>query len=168
MEKGTCRQGVYVRHKVDSFEGLVVGKIIWMFGCERVIIMPKEIKELYGMFDNYGTRRIASEKYLELTGEKSEFEQDFPKPDTGKWFGKKCRDKVTGVEGTCVACMVALFSADQYLLEWRDEHGHTANEWFDEGRLEIEDEVILTDEVASPKAGGSEVALPVFTVPEIA
>ena len=168
MEKGTCRQGVYARHKVDKFEGLVVGKVIWMFGCEKVIIMPKEIKELYGMFDNYGTRRIVSEEYLELTGEKSEFEQDFPKPDTQKWFGKKCRDKVTGIEGICVACTVALFSADQYLIEWRNEQGHTANEWFDEGRLIVVEEVVHTEEVASPTAGGSKVELPALSIPEIA
>ncbi len=164
MEKGMCKQGVYVKHLVNGTEGLVIGKVIWMFGCEKMVMMPKDFNP-NGILDNFAQRRMASEEYLELTGEESPFERDFPIPNTEKWFGKKCRDKVTGIEGICIACMEALFSADQYCLEWKGKKGRPQQDWFDEGRLEIIDDGITAGEVSSSSPGGSDLELPMYCLP---
>ena len=165
MERGSCKQGVYVRDLVNGQEGLVVGKVIWMFGCEKLIITPKEHNPNQLIIDGYQHKLISSEEYLELTGEPSQFEQEFPSPNTEKWFGKKCRDKVTGWEGICIACQTALFNSDHYALEKLNKKGHPESEWFDEGRLEIIEEGIGTEDVQSSRPGGADIPLPKFSTP---
>lgn len=165
MEKGTCKQGVYVRNMVNGIQGLVIGKIIWMYGCEKLLIAPKEVNQNIMVFDNYQTRYITSEEYLELTGEESPFEREFVEPNISKWFGMKCRDKVTGLEGICIACSTALFSADQYAIERLNKKQVPVHEWFDEGRLEIIDSGVNVEDVSSSRPGGSYLSLPAFDIP---
>ncbi len=164
MERGTCKQGVYVKNLVNGTEGLSIGKITWMFGCSKIVIMPKEFNS-NGIFDSFSARRMVSEEYLELTGEESPFERDFPAANTEKWFGKKCRDKVTGIEGICIACTVSLFSSDQYCLEWINKKGRSEQEWFDEGRLEIIGAGINAEEVSTSRPGGTDLNLPTYRLP---
>lgn len=42
MERGTCKMGWFVRNKIDQFEGFVIGKVYWLYGCERIILKPKK------------------------------------------------------------------------------------------------------------------------------
>ncbi len=163
MERGTCKQGVYVRDLVSGQEGLVVGKVIWMFGCEKLIITPKEYSP--NLIDGYQPKRILSEEYLELSGEPSQFEREFPSIKTDKWFGKKCKDKVTGWEGICIACQTTLFNSDSYALERLNEKGNPEREWFDEGRLEIIEEAITTEDVQSSRPDGADIPLSKFSTP---
>lgn len=165
MEKGTCKQGVFVRSKITGKEGLVTGKMIWMFGCEKIIVKPKDNNS---MFSDLQQRLIIAEEYLELTGEESEFECEFSVPDTEKWFGKKCRDRITGIEGICAVCVTSLFSSDQYGLEWKNKKGKCDHEWFDEGRLEIIGDGINPDAVSTSHPGGFDMPLPRITLPEYA
>ncbi len=168
MEKGTCKQGVYVKNVINGQEGLVIGKIIWLYGCEKLIIAPKAVNQNNLIFDGYQARYISSEEYLELTGETSQFEKEFEEPEVNKYFGKKCRDKVTGLEGICIACTTALFSSDQYALERLNKKQKPVHEWFDEGRLEIIGDGVNAEDVASPSPGGSRLTLPSYTLPSFA
>ena len=167
MQRGSCKQGVFVKNQINGTEGLVTGKIIWMFGCEKLIVIPKDINEKSFLFDSSQFRHIVSEEFLELTEESSPFEREFEQPATEKWFGKKCRDKVTGLEGICIACTTSLFSSDQYLLERLNKKSIPVNEWFDEGRLEIIGAGITAEEVSSSRPGGTNTSLPVISIPAI-
>ena len=152
---------------VHGTEGLVVGRVIWLYGCEKMVLSPKELN-LSSILPDYQVRFMASEEYLELTGEKSPYERDFPPVNTDKWFGKKCRDKVTGIKGICIACTSSLFSADQYALEWKNKKGKSEHEWFDEGRLEIIGDGVTASEVASPRSGGgSDLRIPHMDLPQV-
>ncbi len=168
MERSRGTQGVFVRNKINGLEGMIVGKIIWMYGCEKYIIAPKEENRNNLLFTNYHERVVVSEGFLEFTDEISDLECEFEHPDTEKWFGKLCRDKVTGIKGICVACTTALFNADQYLLEWLGPNDSPKSEWFDEGRLEIIGDGIDTADVSSAKPGGADVYLPIVATPSIA
>ena len=159
MEKGTCKQGVFVKNVISGIEGFVAGRLIWMYGCEKMIILPRK-PDNSSLIPNHQPRYIWSEEYLELIDEKSPYEQEFSPVNTEKWFGKKCRDKVTGTEGICVACMSCLFSADQYILQWAKKNGKTEEEWFDEGRLELISDGVNPDDITSPRPGGSDIILP--------
>ena len=162
-----CKQGVFVRNVINGTEGLVVGKMFWIYGCEKVVVSPKKMSENYIFGDSYYAKYIISEEFLELTGEPSNYEQEFVKPDIEKWFGKKCRDKVTGLEGICIACTTTLFSADQYALERLNKKGRPEHEWFDEGRLEIIGDGVKVKDVESSRPGGSFLSLPSFALPTL-
>ena len=164
MEKGTCKQGVYVRDLIDGREGLVSGKMYWMFGCEKITVIPKESGNQL-ILPNQHEKFIVAEEFLELTGEESKYEKDFSVPNTEKWFGKKCRDKVTGIEGICVSCLTNLFSSDLYGLEWRNKKGKSDHQWFDEGRLEIIGDGVTSESVSTHRPGGSDIELPRISIP---
>lgn len=75
------------------------------------------------------------------------------------YFGDRCRDKVTGFEGICVARVVSLFTGDQYALEYQpdDMSKSTRTIWIDEGRVEkIEgsEKNVDPDELKGSRAGG--------------
>lgn len=167
MEKGTCKQGVFVKNIINGMEGFVSGRIMWLYGCEKLVVIPRNLNS-NSLIPDRQPRMIVNEEYLEMTGEESPYEREFVTVNTEKWFGKRCRDKVTGIEGVCITCLSTLFSADQYELEWLDEKGKRDSDWFDEGRLEIISEGVDPEDVASSKPGGGNTTLPWTPLPAFA
>jgi hypothetical protein len=72
-------------------------------------------------------------------------------------LGQLAKDKVTGFEGTIVGHADYLSGCDQYLLvPTVDEKGnHREGHWFDEQRLVVINENVLSYERKKPGADGS-------------
>lgn len=45
MSDSNIRLGDKVRDRISGMEGIVVGYSTWLFGCERVALQPKDIKD---------------------------------------------------------------------------------------------------------------------------
>ncbi len=159
MEKGTCKMGWFVRNRINKFEGFVVGKAYWMFGCEKIILIPKNL-ENRPLIDFMPDRVYVSEEYLEILPDEDNttYEKDFVKPNVDKYFGMLCRDKVTGFEGVAIGCMTSLHGSDCYALEALAKKNKlsSSHQWFDVGRLEIISRQVSTEEVSDKKPGGCE------------
>ena len=72
-------------------------------------------------------------------------------------FGKLCRDKITGFEGVCTGRTEWIYGCDQYCLTPRVQDDKTKlndGQWFDDGRLEVIEEVIKPKDVKKKKNGG--------------
>ncbi len=159
MEKGTCKMGWFVRNRVNQFEGFVVGKVYWMFGCEMLILIPKNL-ESRPLLDVAPGRVQVYEDYLEIMPEEDNttFEREFVVPDLEKYFGMLCRDKVSGFEGVAIGCITSLHGADSYALEPITKKNKKVgkHEWFDVGRLEVISRRVSTEAVKDIKPGGCE------------
>lgn len=157
MEKGTCKMGWFVRNQINNFEGFVIGKAYWMFGCEKLILIPKNL-ESKPLIDLQSERVLVSEEFVELMpdADNDSFKKDFEKPDLDKYFGMICRDKVTGFEGVAIGCISSLYGTDTYALEPRAKKKkyNKGHEWFDVGRLEILSRQVSVEEVNDKKPGG--------------
>ena len=72
-----------------------------------------------------------------------------------KNFGKIGKDKITNFEGVITAKCFYIFGCAQYCLTPRiDKDGKRQNiEWFDEGRIEIFNEVIKPESVQVEENG---------------
>lgn len=159
MKKGTCRMGWFVRNRIDQFEGFVVGKVYWMFGCEMLVLAPKNLTS-HPLIELVPKKVMVYEDYLEKIEEADNktFEKEFKKPNLDKYFGMLCRDKVTGFEGVVIGCITSLHAADSYALEpiTKKNRKPVGHEWFDVGRLEILSRHVTTEEVNDRKPGGVE------------
>ena len=73
-------------------------------------------------------------------------------------FGKLCRDKVTGFEGVCTGRTTWMYGCDQYCLTPRVKEDEKTKlndgQWFDDGRVEVIEEVIKPEDVKVEKNGG--------------
>ena len=156
MEKGSCKMGWFVRNKIDQFEGFVIGKVYWLYGCERIILKPKKRTE-NSIFGDYNNKVMISEEYLEVMPDEdnSTYQKEFIKPDVNKYFGMLCRDKVTGFEGVAIGCMATLYNSDLYALEPLVKKNNKSQnyEWFDVGRLEILSRRVTPEEVSDNSSG---------------
>ncbi len=156
MEKGTCRMGMFVRNRIDGFEGCVIGKVYWLFGCDRILLFPKKRSE-NALVPN--EKVMLSEELLERVSCEEEWEEkEFVKPDLEKYFGMLCRDKVTGFEGVAIGCVTSMFSSDSYALEPLAKKNKKLGsyEWFDVGRLEIIERHVTPKQVSVSRPGGCE------------
>jgi len=157
MEKGTCKMGWFVRSKINQQEGFVVGKIYWMFGCEKILIKPLD-RKANSIFDLSPNEEVVSEEYLEIISDKDNttYEKDFVTPNLNKYFGMLCRDKVSGYEGVCIGCTTTLYGTDAYCLEpiFKKKRNSTKIRWFDVGRLEIIRRQVEVVDVTDKKPGG--------------
>lgn len=159
MEKGTCKMGWFVKNRINQFEGFVIGKVYWMFGCEMLILVPKNL-ESRPLLELVPEKVMVYEDYLEIMPDEDNttFEREFEKPNLDKYFGMLCRDKVSGFEGVAIGCITSLHGTDSYALEPLAKKNRItrAHEWFDVGRLEILSRHVGTDEVNDKKPGGCE------------
>ena len=156
MEKGTCRMGMFVRNRIDGFEGCVIGKVYWLFGCDRILLFPKKRSE-NALVPN--EKVMLSEELLERVSCEEEWEEkEFVKPDLEKYFGMLCHDKVTGFEGVAIGCVTSMFSSDSYALEPLAKKNKKLGsyEWFDVGRLEIIERHVTPKQVSVSRPGGCE------------
>lgn len=73
-------------------------------------------------------------------------------------FGKLCRDKITNFTGVCIGKIEWMFGCDQYCLAPRVKNEEPTkmndSQWFDDGRVEVIEEVVKVEEVRAEKNGG--------------
>lgn len=154
---GEIKLGSICRDKITKFEGVITGKITWMFGCTKYIItsqqLPESIKDVRNNFMGYSEGRLER-----VAGGDESLIIESSVGRQNDFFGKKCRDKVTGFEGICIGRSEWLYSCDQYGLEPLSKKNKVAaTEWFDEGRIEVLENYIEPAEVKSEKSGGCEI-----------
>ena len=136
--------GWFVRNKIDQFEGFEIGKVYWLYGCERIILKPKKRTENSIFGDRSGTIMVTDELLEVMPDEdNSTYAKGFVKPDVNKYFGMLCRDKVTGFEGVAIGCMATLYKKNK----------PKSYEWFDVGRLEILSRRVTPEEVSDKTDG---------------
>ena len=146
--------GKNCRDIISGFEGICIGVVEWMYGCSQFVIQPKAEN---GMKKNYSN--FFFEKQLEILDDGVSAKMPAPEYREQTFFGKECRDKVTGVIGMCIGRAIWLFNCDQYVLEIQPEdHGKESRlVWLDDGRLEVTEEqekAIEPDAVSGSRPGG--------------
>ena len=140
---------------ITGFEGVIVGVTDWMFGCQSVILVATGKKK----------RRKDSEsvsiKKLEVVGDGPKLDMEIPEYEPPKYFGKICRDKVTGYTGMVIGRTWVFYSSPQYYLEAKVTKGKPIPPIFvDEGRLEVIEDSPLAmepEEVQSKHPGGVDI-----------
>ena len=147
--------GKKCRDIVSGFEGICDGVLEWMYGCRQYNLEARadekeSRKERHSSF---------FEKQLEIVDEGISSRVEIPPEEPPRFFGKECRDKVTGLKGMCIGRMVWLFNTTQYIIEIRskDDDKPTKLMWLDEGRVETvenPEHEIDPEEVKSPRPGG--------------
>ena len=146
--------GKHCRDIVTGFEGICIGMVEWMYGCRTYILQPKSET-------GYKKNETASfyRKQLEVLDDGISGKVETPSFLPQKFFGKECRDKVTGSVGICVGRIVWLFSGDQYVLEIQpeDQSKDARNLWLDEGRMELTEKqaAAVTPRVEPEKVQGT-------------
>ncbi|WP_197027939.1 hypothetical protein [Butyrivibrio sp. WCE2006] len=145
--------GKKCRDKLTGFEGICFERITWLYGCDKYSL--RQIKE-DGQEYKAIPRTFSPNSLITL---ETVIEVDPNRDEQGKqeeFFGKLCRDKVTGFEGICTGRMTSLFDSDSYCLEPKAKKKsiHRNCEWFDEGRIEIIGYGISPEEVQSERPGG--------------
>ena len=146
--------GKRCRDIVSGFEGICIGVVEWMYGCSQFVIQPKAEN---GMKKNYSN--FFFEKQLEILDDGVSEKIAVPGYREQIYFGKECRDKVTGVVGMCIGRAIWLFNCDQYVLEIQPED-HAKDSrllWLDDGRVEPtekQEKTIDPETVTGSRAGG--------------
>ena len=165
------KMGMFVKDIVTGFEGFVVGKIYWMFGCENYLVQSSKAEAGKDALISLKSMIPLSEKRLEIDAEKrnTNLEMEFIRPNLERYFGMKCRDKVSGFEGVCIGCTTSMYGSDQYALETKAKKNKSGKVgWFDEGRIEIISKEISMQEVTGSKSGGCDYIPPKPPIPEVA
>lgn len=86
-----------------------------------------------GMFPHrFDARR---KEHVILYFEGKERVQMDTKTEINDIINKRCKDEVTGFEGTCTACARYLTGNDRVLIEGIDTTGRPIEEWFDIDRV---------------------------------
>ena len=99
------------------------------------------------------------EKQLEILDNGISDKVEIPEYRPQQFFGKECRDKVTGVVGMCVGRAIWLFNCDQYVLEIQSEDMTKESRlvWLDDGRMEVtedQEKAIDPDSIEGSRPGG--------------
>ena len=126
--------GKTCRDIVSGFEGICTGVLEWMYGCRQFSLQAK-VNETETRKERLST---FFEKQLEIIDDGISGRVEIPAEEPARFFGKECRDKVTGIKGMCIGRMVWLFNSTQYILEIpAEDHDKSSRlEWLDEGRVE--------------------------------
>lgn len=145
--------GKKCRDAVTGFEGVCVGMTEWMYGCRQYILQPESEG---GKKKNYWSYFF--EKQLDVIDAGVSERVEKPVYDEPRYFGKECRDKVTGAQGICIGRTVFLFNSTQYVIEIpsEDQSRESRLMWIDEGRVEVvkdSKKEVSPAEVAGPRPG---------------
>ena len=145
--------GKRCRDIVTGFEGICTGVTEWMYGCQQFVLQPKAED---GSKKNYWSYFF--EKQLEVIDDGISEKVEIPAYDQPKFFGKECRDKVTGAQGICIGRTVFLFNSTQYVIEIpsEDQTKDSRLLWMDEARVEVVKDAkkeISPAEVTGARAG---------------
>ena len=146
--------GKRYRDIVSGFEGICIGYVEWIYGCNQFILAPRA--------ENASKKESSSfffEKQLEYLDDGIVDKVEAPGVSAPRFIGMECVDKVTGFRGMCIGRYVWLFNCDQYVLEYQpnEKTRETKFNILDEGRIEIvpnSTKEIHPEEVASPRPGG--------------
>ena len=146
--------GKRCRDIVSGLEGICIGVVEWMYGCRQFVLQPKAEDGMKKTFSSF-----YFEKQLEVIDEGVTDKVEVPAYRPQEYFGKECRDKVTGVVGMCVGRAIWLFNCDQYVLEIQPEDQAKESRllWLDDGRMETTEEqksAIEPDTVIGSRSGG--------------
>ena len=139
---------------VSGLEGICIGVVEWMYGCRQFVLQPKAEG---GMKRHYSS--FYFEKQLEVLDDGVVDKIEIPEYRQQEYFGKECRDKVTGVIGMCIGRAIWLFNCDQYVLEIQPED-HAKDSrllWLDDGRVEVtaeQEKSIQPEEITGTRTGG--------------
>ena len=139
---------------VSGLEGICIGVVEWMYGGRQFVLQPKAEG---GMKRHYSS--FYFEKQLEVLDDGVADKIEIPEYRQQEYFGKECRDKVTGVIGMCIGRAIWLFNCDQYVLEIQPED-HAKDSrllWLDDGRVEVtaeQEKSIQPEEITGTRAGG--------------
>ena len=153
MSKQNELFGKKCRDKITGFVGVCTERIVWMYGCDQYHLRPlydpkANSKDAITAFEEHSLEVL--DTVIEIDPCKDEFgNQDY-------YFGKLCRDKVTGFEGVCTGRLTSIFCSDLYCLAPKSKKKTVKlkPEWFDEGRLEILGTAIAVDDVKAERPGG--------------
>ena len=146
--------GKRCRDIVRGLEGICIGVVEWMYGCRQFVLQPKAED---GMKRNFSS--FYFEKQLEVLDDGITDKVEIPTYRPQQYFGKECRDKVTGVVGMCIGRAVWLFNCDQYVLEIQPEDYSKDSRllWLDDGRMEPtekQEKSIDPELIGGSRAGG--------------
>ena len=156
--------GRICKDKISGVEGLCVGVVDWMFGCRLYLLrLRMDSKEDQA---KYGDHEInVPEACLEVVDPVPAIDAGFPAEEEPKFFGKICRDKVTGYVGMCIGRYWTFYAEKQYVLQGkysRKKLRKPAPVVLDEGRVEVLEskDAIEPQEVKTEYKGG------IFNIPK--
>ena len=150
--------GRIIRDKVSLEEGLCTGTLDWMFGC-RLFIARKRTKDS-GEKDKFSDHELTiPESCVEIVDPVPAIDAGFPEEEEPKFFGKICRDKITGYEGMCIGRYWTFYAEKQYCIQGKYSKKKLRKPypmWLDEGRIEVleSDDEISPQEVQTEHKGG--------------
>ena len=156
--------GRLCRDKVSKAEGICVGIVDWMFGCRHYIIRP--ILEKDKVLEHAHDFFKLTDGYIEVVDPQPVIETNIVDEES-LFFGKICRDKVTGYEGMCIGRLWECYSEKQYCLQGKYNKKKMKKPpmmWIDEGRVEIisSDEAMDPKDVQTERKGGvNDISIPV-------
>ncbi len=147
--------GRQYQDQITGFTGVCIAVVEWMYGCTQVVLQPKATNPSLKAHSEFFFPRSLVEvtDYIGLEGINP------PEYTQPHFFGQFCRDKITGVKGTCVGRMTFLVASAQYMLEFQAEDQSTESHstWLDEGRIEVipdSTKSIMPEEVQGARPGG--------------
>ena len=131
--------GRIIKDKITLREGLCTGTLDWMFGCRSYIAQLRS-KDQDGK-ENISDREISiPESCVEIVDPVPAIDAGFPEEEKPKFFGKICRDKITGYEGMCIGRYWNFYAEKQYCIQAKyskKKLRKPASMWLDEGRIEV-------------------------------
>jgi hypothetical protein len=151
-EEKIIKLGWLVKDSITGFEGIAVGIVSFISGCDRVIIKPR------GLHDG---RTIKSEHFhlfqVQVVDENPIIPEEYVCRDVTEviQFGYTVKDKVTGFEGIAVGRLRYLYSCDQIMIQPVEViNGKTADtESFDVGRVTIVSSESFEASDSEPQSG---------------
>ena len=159
--------GRLCRDTVTHAKGVCIGTVDWMFGCRYYILKKRATKDKHPSYSKEQEFHVA-EGCLEVIDSEPVIKADFPEEEKPKFFGKMCRDKVTGYEGICIGRLWPYYAEKQYCLQGRYDKKKMKTDmpmWVDEGRIEVlrSDRELSTEDVRTTRGGGvTDLCLPEF------
>lgn len=147
--------GLEARDPISEFEGIIVSRVNYLFGCAQYGIAPKKTAD-----GQIPSTQYFDEARIEILGPGVYKSDEKQVMDFDKIFihtaGQEVKDKVTGFKGIITYRIEFLYGCNQYgLTPQVDADGKTReSEQFDEGRIQVLSSGINPREVQAPKRGG--------------
>lgn len=133
--------GQKVKSLLNGKEGILVARQIHITGCDTLSIQPTEGEE-FQVYDNL-VSIIDDGIIVELTENGSEFNSFNDIENALYDFGLECKDSLTGFTGKIMQKNIGISGDIAYALTPRHDSKAKDNNacWYDEGRIEVIEEV---------------------------
>ena len=131
----------------------------WISGICRSYIAQSRNKDRDNK-DEFSAREITiPESCVEIVDPVPAIDAGFPEEEKPRFFGKICRDKITGYEGICIGRYWNFYAEKQYCIQAKYSKKKLRKPspmWLDEGRIEVltSQKGIEPEEVQSERRGG--------------